>query len=284
MIYRTTSGVAVIEPGSTPRHLLSSPVTHVDWSPDGKQIVFTVETDDGGADIWLADPSGDNRKELFDCAPPCALADDPAWSPNGGEIAFWFNNDGSSKQPIRIVDAITGAVVRDLDFGPGKAPEYPRWSPDGSRLVTQLVYYERKGGKWSPVGQSIVTVAADEPTARPVVLTPMELGARQPDWSPDGARIAFDAGNPDPFSRTGSASNVWTVAADGTDLTQLTHQRDDEDWLAIVNWGKTGMLVTKINGSSYTLAALAENGTITDLTDASGEPIVGLRPRLQPGY
>jgi len=118
-----------------PALLLESPATHVDWAPDGRQIVFTVETSDGKSEIWVADSDGTHRRLLFDCAAGCSLADDPAWSPDGGQIAFWWSDESAPRQSVRIVDADTGAVDRDIEFGKGIAPVYPDWSPDGDRLV-----------------------------------------------------------------------------------------------------------------------------------------------------
>jgi Tol biopolymer transport system component len=71
------------------------------WSPDGKQIVFS-ETIDGNADIYVVDvpeqppASGSNCTRLN----PRRLTDDPAsdvapvWSPDGQQIAFSSDRDG----------------------------------------------------------------------------------------------------------------------------------------------------------------------------------------------
>ena len=110
------------------------------------------------------------------------------------------------------------------------------------------------------------------------------MSPRQPSWSQDGSRIAFDAGNLDPFSGSGSASNIWTVAPNGTALRQVTHQGDDDDWVALADWSTSGLLATRISGTSFNLSAISDDGSITDLVDGDGAPVPGLRPRIQPGY
>jgi Tol biopolymer transport system component len=115
------------------------------------------------------------------------------------------------------------------------------------------------------------------------VLTPRDLVPRQPRWSQDGSLIAFDAGNPDPFSGTGEASNLWTVAPDGKTLTQVTHQADDEDWVAIPDWSTTGLIATRVGDAGINLVEIGPDGSLVDLLDGGGSPVEGVRPRIRPG-
>ena len=51
-----------------------------------------------------------------------------------------------------------------------------------------------------------------------------------PDWSPDGARIVFTMGSSD-----GSDDDeLYSVAADGSDLRRITHRPGTED---LSSWG-----------------------------------------------
>lgn len=285
ILYRSATGVSLIEPGGLPRVILESPATHVDWSPDGKRVVFTIETSDGKTEIWTARSDSSHRRLLFDCAEGCDFADDPAWSPDGRHIVFWYNGPSvPDQQPLRIVDARSGSLVRDIKLGKGLAPVYPDWSPHGSKIVVELDFYKKVGGEWQLARQSLATIATRASHPRPFIITPRTMSPRQPSWSQDGSRIAFDAGNLDPFSASGSASNIWTVAPDGKALRQVTHQDDGDDWVALADWSTTGLLGTRISGTSFNLAAISDSGSITDLVDGDGKPVQGLRPRIQPGY
>jgi Tol biopolymer transport system component len=79
-------------------------------------------------------------------------------------------------------------------------------SPDRSRLVIDL-----QGGLWTlPVGGGTATRITDEYN-----------DARQPSWSPDGARIAFQG------YRDGTW-RIWSVTPDGRDLKALTSGSFDD--------------------------------------------------------
>lgn len=176
------------------------------------------------------------------------------------------------------------ALVKDISFGKGVAPVYPDWAPDSMHLVVEVDYYKLVGGDWQPDHQAIATIATAARSPRPRVITPRRLTPRQPAWSNDGRSIAFDEGNVDPFSGTGPASNIWTVAPDGSQLIQVTHQGQDDDWVALPSWSRRGLLATRITGGSITLAAIDKHGRIRDLIDGGGQPVAGLRPRIQPGF
>jgi Tol biopolymer transport system component len=61
-------------------------------SPDGRQVVFDDyrEEDEGGADLWLMDIDGSNRRRLV---PHRAVDEHPVWSPDGRHIVFSSRRD-----------------------------------------------------------------------------------------------------------------------------------------------------------------------------------------------
>ncbi|MDQ3877598.1 MAG: hypothetical protein M3290_04515 [Actinomycetota bacterium] len=94
------------------------------WSPDGREIVYTKTTDDGGsahASIWVMRANGSHPIEVASDVP----FDDnlvPSWSPDGKKIVFGTQNDAA----IGVADA-DGSGWKRLN-GPGaRAADSPAW-------------------------------------------------------------------------------------------------------------------------------------------------------------
>ena len=146
-----SSQLAVVAPDGTspPRPLLRVNSTYYsvgnpNWSPDGKQIAFVLESGPAGGELYVYDWGTRVAGKLYDH--PGWNDIDPTWSPDGRFVAF---ASGAVPQPY-----VTGApVVHDiwvLDTATGVAgavvhiPEWdlrgPSWSPDGTELVFSARY------------------------------------------------------------------------------------------------------------------------------------------------
>ncbi len=158
---------------------------------------------------------------------------DPAWSPQGGWIAFarYSSGEGSA---ICLIRPDGTHFRRVTPFGTSLSS--PSWAPDGRRLafsdarghVFVLNLSTRRIRKvtsswdatdldWSPGGKRIAfedhTNSADEARPQIVVIRPDGSDARvvanpgfgqytDPTWSPDGKRLAFGAFEEDPQEAT----------------------------------------------------------------------------------
>jgi Tol biopolymer transport system component len=138
-------------------------------APGGNGLIAFDSDHDGASDIYTVEPDGTGITRLTKST---AFEDDPAWSPDGLEIAYirtqqiWVMNwDGSGQHRVTKVKG----GVRD-----------PSWSPTGRRL---LFATDKDGG-------DVWTIASDG--TRPVRVTNTKVAAEfEPAWAPDGSRIAY---------------------------------------------------------------------------------------------
>ena len=160
-------------------------------------------------------------------APPDACLGDsaPAWSPDGNRLVFERAFGPIVKDTAAGVDLVTvnadgsGEQVilhyRSLE-AQGQEPHDAQWSPDGTRIAVMILNAKAKPHN----GSAIYVVDADGSHLRQV--TPIRLNAGNPDWSPDGKRIAFNS------SFEGQAAvEIYTVRPDGSGLRRLRREPKD---------------------------------------------------------
>lgn len=206
------SGFFFFDPGtgeSFTRAFGNFPHHFGDFSPDGCQIIFSLERTPGNFDLFMADLDGENFRQIYDPGRLAALnyrVFEPSWSPDGSRIAFTLMRyyDPVDKDPYRRshilwIPASGGAA----EFYSTSGFEWqPRWSPDGQQLVyvsAQPLLYDLDG---NPI--EITEENEDEVERYPELwlvdadgnnkrrFTDLgEIGAFNPRWSSDGQRIAY---------------------------------------------------------------------------------------------
>ena len=102
------------------------------YSPDRQRRVVVAPDDKGRLQIWIQDLKLDGKTQVTKLSR--GIAYDPAWSPNGGFIAYVSTQTG--KTEIWLYD-IGNRVSRQLTFSNyfGIYNQRPSWSPDGNRIV-----------------------------------------------------------------------------------------------------------------------------------------------------
>ncbi len=135
----------------------------------------------------------------------------PAFSPDGKELAFVSNRNGY--WDIYLLELSTGLVSRLTDSL--EYDGYPTWSPDGLWLA-----YE------SYVDENLdIFIRPSDLSQAPIRLTSHPAADTAPAWSPDGREIAFIS------TRSGS-SDVWVADLDQAeeDLFQnISHSPSGEE-------------------------------------------------------
>lgn len=162
-----------------------------------------------------------DQPTLTELTPDLAMAQRPAWSADGKQIAFEVNNGTSTNVFVSDADGKNRRQLTNTDAYDGQ----PSFSPSGDALA----FAAQQGSQWD-----IYSIALDGSAL--VRLTSDPAQDAQPSWSPDGKRIAF-------VSNRGGIAQVWVMNADGSNPEQLTNipsgaeqpkWSPDGNWLAFV--------------------------------------------------
>lgn len=173
---------------------------------------------DGNREIYVMGPDGENPRNLSNHP---AEDWDPAWSPDGKQIAFVSNRIINDMEGHFIyVMAADGSAFRQLTHDNGG--DHPDWSHDG-----QTITYT--------ADEDIFVIAADG-SGQSINLTNSPEKDAMPVWSPDDSRIAW-------LSDGDGGWNIFVMDADGENVKQITHNGS----VNVVAWTVDGRLFTHMD-------------------------------------
>ena len=190
------------------------------WSPDGRQIAYWGNSDQGYG-VYAIGTNGGN-KQIVEAG--WTRDGSVSWSPDGRSIAYSemrqldppFKRFGSD---IFVVNS-NGSTRVNLTVNPAPMNISASWSPDGKKIAYVA---SPKPFLWLPP-HNIHVMNADGSDS--VMLTQEERWGYEwnPTWSPDSRRIAFARQTPDGFK------DIFSMNADGSDLRNLTqtHRVEEE--------------------------------------------------------
>jgi Tol biopolymer transport system component len=280
-------GVYLIREDGTGMHQWPSGIAggyeHPDWSPDGQRIMVNSIELDGTEDIWVAGVDGSDPVRLLDCVAPCIWADEAAWSPDGRSVAFQrLVQDGDAVvSTLEILDLATGAAKVVLTMPANEVVLAPRWSPDGERVVVEVVHLPASSLEVDPDGGGIGVV--DLTATAPVVemLVAFETFAQSPDWSPDGEELIYAQ----PSAADADLLDLHGIAPDGTGerrITDLAANGDSAIQPAFAPDGDRIVFLLTRSGRQETVMAIVDRdgSNLGPATPAGYQD--GYHPRLRP--
>jgi Tol biopolymer transport system component len=169
-----------------------------EFSPDGKSIAFVRAMSHSSRDIWLQPvPSGEPTRLTHENYGGISR---PAWTTDGSEIVF-------AAQYAMFRVPITGGVPQPVAGIGENAGDPTVWR-------NHMVFEQRTQGGWAICRIPGPNFKGKDRTATPILTSTRWDG--NPDYSPDGKKIAFQS------TRSGSYE-VWTSDSDGANPVQLTN-------------------------------------------------------------
>lgn len=183
-----------------------SPSSGGDTSPSesvGPRVAFSMPkmSNMNDADIWVMAQDGSDLRILVHSA---VSETQPAWSPDGTQLAFSKDPSGFSVRDICVLRSGESNPV-GLAQERGKDEHSPSWSPNGSQIV-----YVRDGDIWLMWADGSDQVNLSKHPAKDY----------DPSWSPDGQRIVF-ASTRDAGDNT-KQSDICLMDSDGENEVNLT--------------------------------------------------------------
>lgn len=175
------------------------------WSPDGKQLVV-VSNQASRDELYIVAADGSTTMRLNT---ETLVNRDPGWSPDGKKILFAADTSGRGTFQIFTIDP-DGKNRQQLTESQNSNIN-PSFSPDGSRIVF-VSTRDRKA--------NIYTMLADGSDELLFTTDDGNAENRDPAFSPDSRWIVFSS------TRGGSIYNIFVMSIDGTQIQQITNQKN----------------------------------------------------------
>lgn len=192
-------------------------------SPDGRVIAFASNRS-GNYDIWVRDVGANTGYRQVTDTEDIELH--PSWHYSGRKIVYSAYSTYSCQWEMRIYDFNTQETTL---LGEGL---FPSWSHSGEQIVYQLP--RKRGTPWYAIW-----VINSDGTNNRLVVESSDWAAINPKWSPDDRYITFATVSKSKISRMedrwDNGDDIFIVKANGSNLTQLTHDISAEYW---PTWGK----------------------------------------------
>jgi dipeptidyl aminopeptidase/acylaminoacyl peptidase len=237
-------------------------------SPEGKLVAYVVTKVDRAqnrrnSSIWMTATDGGRAPWQFTTAPQSSTS--PRWSPDGKSLAFLSSRPAEATPAGATGSAPAGttepvrAQVYLISMNGGEAKRITnlkngvsvfRWSPDGTRLVvvsrvgpsdsrpdnkdrSDVRHYKNSSYKFNDTGwfddrrTHLWLVEMNSGSAKQITEGD-DWNDSDPQWSPDGTRLAFVSNRTGKEYEENRNSDVWVISAEGGKLTKIS-DHDEAD-------------------------------------------------------
>lgn len=238
--------------------------------------------------LFTIKPNGTGERQITHLSDSDAI--NPAWSPDGQQIAFARDYAAGTSQEHLDIVVINADGSGMHAFGLHGLNWEPTWSPNGHQIAwgipggfaianadgSGLRRIKVKGFDGSPVfspngkriafrrhegGESIYTIKPNGSGLTLVKAFKGGLGDKI-DWSPNGSRIAYDTPEFN-SSPSGKPSNIFTIRTNGTAVRKVTRGTKSNVNYGLDSWSPNGKKIALVTnkGGTYEVYTMNANGT-----------------------
>lgn len=203
--------------------------------------------------LWVADADGENAQSALSSTEPIIS---PAWSPNGGELAYV---SFEARKPVIYVHEVASGRRRVVANFRG-SNSAPAWAPDGASLAVTLT---RDGLS------QLYRIGAQG--GQPTRLTQSNGIDTEPAFSADGKTIYF-------VSDRGGSPQIYKVPASGGSAQRVTFSGNYNISPAVSPDGRWLAYISRVGGAFKLHVMDLETGATNAVTDTSEDESPSFAP------
>ena len=221
-------------------------------SPDGRSVAYVFGTVDQKRNrrvtsVWLIPSSGGAQPRRLTMEGANASA--PRWSPDGTRLAFLSTRGEEGGRPQIFVLPMEGGEARQITHLRNGVQTY-QWSPQGDRFAVvsqsgiydnvppadrksdvrhyKTISYKFNDTGWFDDKRSHIWVVNAVDGSDKQLTSGDDWNDGDPQWSPDGTRIAFVSDRTGKEYEDSDNRDIWVIPAAGGDLLRISdHPFDD---------------------------------------------------------